>query len=169
LSIREEVTLLPKNEPVIYYFVDYEVDTQSQGITVTAEIIDEKNPTPLSVHEIENTSKSKTFMIVIDPPSTIQQPIRISIVCERAGIWRKLIEHYQDEGTILTPVKIDSINFEAIAPRDTKWKNLSSTVGDKKIEMLGSFSRAIWKIKRPNQKRIRYKLFLQKEDKKASI
>jgi hypothetical protein len=167
-KLREEITIVPVNEPVIYYFVEYKVDMNPGKIKITTENISNTEPVPLSVFEVENSNQSKTYMIVLDPPSTSVKPQRISIICERAGFWRRLIEHGQDDGTILTPFKVDIINFEIFAPRDTKWRILDSQFGEKKIEMFGAFSRATWEIKNPDQEQYHYKLFLQKEDKKVS-
>jgi hypothetical protein len=160
-KLREEVTIVPVNDPVIYYFVEYKVDANTQEIKIAAENISNTEPVPLYVSEVETANQSKTYMIVLDPPSTSAKPQRISIVCERAGFWKRLIENRHDEGTILSPFKVDVIDFEIFAPRDTKWRVLDSSFGDKKIEMFGSFSRAIWKIRNPDQEQYHYKLFLQ--------
>ena len=136
-------------------------DSAKNGIKVYA-IIDMSDKTPLVVFETEKTNNSVTYMMVLDPPSTKTAPKRISITCERQGIWNNLIKRGQEEGSITPTYKVDSIDLELIAPRDTRWKAIhpAPIAGEVKIEMLGSLSRAMWNLTNPPLKKYNYRVFL---------
>ncbi len=161
----EEVTIVPIDAPVYYYFVRYSIvsDSLEDPIKISAKNL--PDGTDLSVFEVEDTKQSKKFMVILDPPSTTIKPKRIRLVCERQKIWRRLIKNNQDEGSILTIFDADTIHFEIMAPRNNKWKAFYPTpdTGKVKIQNVGNFSRVTWDITKPTARKHFYTVFLEPE------
>lgn len=164
-KLQEEVTIVPVNVPVYYYFVRYSIipDAIEDPIKVSAKNL--SDGIELSIFEVEDTKQSRKFMVILDPPSTTIRPKRIRLLCERRKIWGDLLNKNQDEGAILTTFDVDSIHFEIIAPRRNKWKAFypNPDTGKVKIQKIGNFSRVTWDLPKPTARKHFYKIFLEPE------
>lgn len=161
-ALKEEVTIIPVSEPVIYYYVRYSVSHNSDREEIKLSVVNASDDTPLDCYEVSTTENSVKYMIVLDPPSIISAPMRISITCERVRVWSDLIKHGRSEGSLNAKYKADSIRIELFAPRASKWKALrpAPSIGDVKIDMVGNLSRATWKITSPSIRKYNYRVFL---------
>ena len=164
-KLKEEITVVPINAPVYYYFVRYSIvsDSIEDSIKISAKNV--LDGTDLMIFEVEATKQSKKYMVILDPPSTAIKPKRIRLLCERRRIWCDLIKNNQDVGAILTTFDADSIHFEIIAPHNSKWKAFYPTpdTGEVKIQNTGTFSRVTWDIPKPTARKHFYKVFLEPE------
>ncbi len=154
---------MPVSEPVIYYYVRYRVFRNSASKGIKFSVVNVSKDTPLDFYEVETTENSVKYMIILDPPSIKSAPIRVSINCERIGVWDDLIKHGKSEGSLdAKKYKADTIRIELLAPPSSKWKalNPSPVTGDVEIDMVGNLSRVAWKITKPSMRKYNYRMFL---------
>lgn len=165
--LKEELTIVPIAEPVIYYYVAYKIFPDASGNGIEFSVKNSSDGTPLPFFEIATSEQSVTYMIVLDPPSLKAEPKRILIECKRKRVWSHLITHGQGSGSINVDYKPDVIKLELIAPPDTKWRVLrpAPVVGEVKLEAFDS--RAIWNIQKPTLKEYNYSVFLESTSSKS--
>lgn len=162
-SMREELTIIPSNEPVYFYFKKYVVawDAGDKAINVFAKNI--LDNTPLSIFEVERIGGYVYFVILLDPPSTTTSPKRIEITCVRERIWSSLIKDSETEGAFNANHSSDLIHVEILAPRNRKWKGFhpAPVLGKVELESSGSISRVLWTLKNPQPRKYTYQVYLE--------
>ncbi len=161
--LREELTIIPSNEPVYFYFKRYIAawNAGEMAIKVSAENL--KDNTSLSIFEVERIGGYVYYVILLDPPSTITSPKRIAITCEREQIWSLLLDQNESEGSFQASHQSDSIRMELLAPRGKKWKGFhpAPVFGDVEIETSGSISRISWVLKNAQPRKYAYQAYLE--------
>jgi hypothetical protein len=154
---REELTLIPSKDPVYFLFKRYTRATAA--LNISAESL--SNGTPLSVFELERSDKDVQSVVLIDPPSTLEKPQRIAIVCRRSAIWTDLVQHQEDEGSLRLSFQTNVVEVEFLAPNGKKWKGFIPVphIGSIKIDSSLNASRIIWRIENPPARVYSYRVF----------
>jgi Predicted nucleotide-binding protein containing TIR-like domain len=162
--LHEEFTLIPATRPLYFYLMENSIaegiDWQS-SMTVSAENL--TTQMPLMVVELKRSDIHVQSAVVLDPPSTVEDPQRISLNCERLALWKDLIEGGEDQGFLHSSNKSNFLRMEFLAPPGRKWKGFSFTpsIGTKETDLFEGRSRIIWNIPDPPARRYSYRLSLQ--------
>lgn len=162
--LHEELTLVPSTGPFYFYLLENNIaDSVDKNSSIKISAKNLMVGVPLTVLETLRTDKSVSYAIMLDPPSTVEKPQRISIDCERAALWRDLIETGKDEGIFRSSNESDFLHMEFLAPPGKRWSGFTPTpqVGDVQVEASTDKSRIIWSIPNPPARRFSYKLFLE--------
>lgn len=163
--LKEELTIVPFADPVVYYYKRINLAPNSDPEKIKFHVVNTSDNTPLEFYEVSVTEDSVKYMIILEPPSTLNTPKRISIICEREKIWEDLLKKGQDTGYFNANYKADNLRMELIAPPIKKWKafHAAPSTGKVNIEMLGGVSRVTWEIQNPSIKKYNYRVFLDGE------
>lgn len=161
--LKEQVTIMPVAESVNYYYVRYRVFRKSESKGIKFNVVNVSKNTPLDFYEVEKNEDSVKYMVILDPPSTKNNPTRISIECERIGVWDDLIKYGKSEGSLdAKKYKADKIMIEVLSPPFLRWKalNPSPVIGNVEMDLVENRSRVIWEIPDPSMRKYTYRVFL---------
>lgn len=160
----ENLTINPSKEAIYFYFKGYSIPENSPpDYTMEVSANNLIDNTPMTVLEVARSYNKIHYAILLDPPSRLDQPKSISIVCRRTDIWKELVVTHQTDGTLTATHNTNQLSIEFIAPFGRKWKAFHPAphIGEYKINSTDGSSRITWIVPNSIPRKFAYELFLE--------
>ncbi len=155
----ERLTIKSYFDPVFFYVKYYSFQEWYQ---VSAKNIEAN--LPLRTLDVDTSSKRVKVAVLFDRPVIVNNPLRLEVTIKRNGIWKKLIEELEDDGSILVRHQSNNLTIRLVCPPNMIFTgfNPAPNVGNYTISQ--SQHIITWTVDNPEVRSYTYKVYSKRKE-----